>query len=68
MEKIIIDDFLYNCKEGTNQRIQDAYDKGHKATPEQHERGTAFAKFNQVLDEIKSTHKAVFIENAWKSY
>lgn len=68
MEKIIIDGWLYSCKDGTSKTISDLLKKGEKATDWEHEKGLAYNEFNSALNRIKDTKKAIFIDNIFNTF
>lgn len=67
MENIVIDGYLYKCKPGTNARIISALSNAHCASREEHENGTAYIKFNSLLEKIKSENIGEFIFNVYQT-
>lgn len=62
MEKIIIDGMLYNCKNGTSDKLKCLVKDVRKAPALEHENGTAYLEYNNSLQTIKDTKRGVFID------
>lgn len=67
MERIIINQLLYTCKNGTNDKIRKLLKEGEQATAMQHENGTAYQKFNDFLWSIIDTKNGVYVENVYQT-
>jgi hypothetical protein len=67
MEKIIIDRYLYSCKNGTSKKLSDLLKEAEKSPPEKHENGTAYDAYNAEVEAVVSDKKGVFIDNLFYS-
>lgn len=59
---------MYRCKDGTNNKISETLKKGSKAPGMDHERGVAYLEFNNLIEEISSTHKPTFVDGIYETY
>lgn len=67
MEKIIINQLLYKCKNGTNEKIRQLLHKGNSAPAMEHEKGTSHDEYNAFLWNIIETKKGEYIENVYQT-
>jgi hypothetical protein len=68
MKKVIINGLLYNIKDREYAEIGRALYNGSKASGMEHEMGTAYKEFNDLLEEIPKGKRPIFIDNIYEIY
>lgn len=68
MEKIAIDGKVYDCPKGTNEKIRSAVQYAEQASPEEHEHGTAYKSYNDMLFKIKLNNQSMWLDGYYSSY